>query len=78
MESQFNDVALGDDPTAPLRALQPQEVRRRSMLLEKVRKIYALPQRDILLQEAFDEILEDLAERRDFRAPHGSANRRQS
>jgi len=75
MESQFNDIALGDDPIAPLRALQPQEVRRRSMLLEKVRKIYALSRRDTLLQEAFDEVLEDLAERRDFRAPHGTANR---
>lgn len=75
MSDRFNDFALSDDPTAPVRALQPENVRRRSGLMEKVRKIYAVTSRDALLQDAFDETLEDLAERRDRRSAYGSSNR---
>ncbi len=76
MSDQFNDFALAmGDPTAPVRALQSEITRRRSALMEKVRKVYALTPRDTLLQNAFDELLEDLAERRDGRSAHGASNR---
>jgi Cdc6-like AAA superfamily ATPase len=79
MAEQFNDIVLDDDadPTAPIRALQPAEVRRRSLLMEGVRSGYARMRRDLLLENAFEELLEDLAERRDSKSGYGTTNRQE-
>lgn len=53
------------DPAAVVRATLPEEARRRSQLMEKVRHVYLRTDRDKLLEKHFDRLLEDLVERRE-------------
>jgi type II secretory pathway predicted ATPase ExeA len=68
-------IDVDSDPTRPIRDLQPDAVRRRSLLMEGVRAVYARTRRDVLLEDAYSELLEDLAERRSAGAPYASTNR---
>ncbi|KQP52819.1 ATP-binding protein [Methylobacterium sp. Leaf106] len=64
MTSTF-DQEIDLDPAAVVRASLPEEARRRSELMEKVRHVYLRTDRDTLLAKHFDRLLEDLTERRD-------------
>ncbi|MGO4175920.1 ATP-binding protein [Bosea sp. TAF32] len=66
---------IHSDPTSRIRDLQSEKTRRRSELMESVRCVLAVLERDHLLSVALDELLEDLAERRSPTAPHSSENR---
>ncbi|WP_262272061.1 TniB family NTP-binding protein [Microvirga yunnanensis] len=68
-------IEIETDTTGPIRTIQPEEVRRRSAAMERVRHVYAKTRRDKLLRDAFDELLEDLAERRNGGMNHGPSNR---
>lgn len=75
MKLNTADIVIDSDPTFPIRDLQVEKTRRRSQLMESVRSVHAVMQRDRLLSEALDDALEDLAERRTPNAPHGADNR---
>lgn len=69
------DIDIDSDPTRPIRDIQPDAARRRSELMEGVRSVYARTRRDAQLLDAYDEILEDLGERKDNKNGHCSTNR---
>lgn len=69
------DIDTDFDPTRPIRDTQSEAARRRSRLMEGVQSIYARTRRDAQLRDAFDELLENLAERKDSNNPHSAANR---
>ncbi|HEV7318796.1 MAG TPA: ATP-binding protein [Ensifer sp.] len=53
-----------DDAIRSIRMLQPDETRRRSELMVEVKSVLAVLPRERVLSEAFDQVLEDLGERR--------------
>lgn len=59
------DQEIGLDPASVVRASLPEETRRRSELMEKVRHVYVRTDRDTLLAKHFDRLMEDLTERRE-------------
>lgn len=69
------DIDVDVDPTRPIRDAQPEEARRRSRLMEQVRSVIVRTRRDVQLRDAFDELLENLAERKDCGSPHSADNR---
>lgn len=77
MKPKLVDIVIdGDsDPTLPIRNLQTEKIRHRSRLMESVRSVHAVMQRERLLAEAVSDVLEDLAERRQPNASHGAENR---
>lgn len=69
------DIDIDLDPTRPIRDTQPEEARRRSKLMEGVRSVKVRTRRDVQLRDCFDELLENLAERKDPSNPHSVGNR---
>lgn len=64
MTSTF-DREIGLDPASVVRASLPEEERRQSELMEKVRHVYLRTDRDTLLEKHFNRLLVDLIERRE-------------
>lgn len=69
------DQEIDLDPASLVRTAQPEEVRRRSELMEKVRHAYLRTERDTLLQRHFERLIEDLTERRNPEAPEDPKER---
>ncbi|MCJ2082491.1 AAA family ATPase [Methylobacterium sp. J-090] len=63
------------DPAAAIRDIMPPEVRRRSRLMENVRHAYVRTDRDALIEQHFDCLMEDLVERREPDHPETSEER---
>jgi len=64
------EIDIDLDPTRPIRDAQPEDARRRSKLMEVVRSVIVRTHRDVQLRDAFDELLENLAERKDCTNAH--------
>src|SRR4051812_22153269 len=54
------------DPTERIREAQPDDAKRRSELMRKVRSTYGKTARDRELADAFEELLEDMSEKTDY------------
>lgn len=69
------DQEIDLDPASAVRSAQPEDVRRRSEIMEKVRHVYLRTGRDTLLQRHFERLMEDLTERRHPDAPENPEER---